>query len=81
MKYVEFHFCSEENAMYFADYPELDFHKQQHQQLIIKLREMIPSIESKYNDISGLVTFLMNWFIKHTTSEDRKLVEFFKTEE
>lgn len=75
MKYTEFHFYSEENIMFEIDYPDLLNHKHQHEKLLTDLRNLIFTFEMNRDDLAELVKFLTDWFIHHTTKEDRKLAE------
>ncbi len=76
--YARFHFISEENMMYAAQYPALAEHKQHHRNLIDQLsskgnRILMDSSETNINEI---LNFLIHWFIHHTTTEDKLFAQF-----
>ena len=77
-KYATFHFCSEENIMYFSNYPDIDFHIEEHQKLIFQLSEITPVIANHQSNIDDLIKFLMKWFVQHTVQEDKKLSKYLK---
>ena len=68
--YARFHFVSEENMMAKAGYPELENHRQHHFDLISQLKKT----DERAEDI---VKFLIEWFVGHTTGEDRLFAEYF----
>jgi len=76
--YARFHFKSEERMMLHSNYPEYENHKNHHFDLIQRL-----SIEqykllnlSKGNEAEEVIDFLVNWFLEHTTKEDKLFAEF-----
>ncbi len=73
MKYADFHFCSEENLMQAVNYPDLNFHREVHKNLILQLREEVNTVVFKCINFDNLIQFLYQWFIEHTTTEDKKL--------
>ena len=73
MKYADFHFCSEENLMKAVNYPDLHHHCTVHKNLILQLREEVNTVVFKYINFDNLIQFLYQWFIEHTTTEDKKL--------
>lgn len=76
IKYAEFHFCSEENLMVAVHYPELERHKEIHRNLLLQLKEEVNTIVFKYINFSSLITFLYEWFVQHTITEDKKLATY-----
>ncbi len=76
LKYAQFHFCNEENLMKFVGYPELLRHEKEHIKLLNKFRDMICSINYDHINFNDLIHFLYDWFIEHTTKEDKKLAKF-----
>jgi len=79
LKYADFHFCSEENIMLEVDYPGFEHHKKEHSDLLMQLRNMVFS----YNNstvMDELLKFLVDWFVKHTIQEDKKLAQFLLNE-
>ena len=67
-KYAEFHFISEENLLLKYNFPEYDQHSQLHHELIEKL-----SSHSFLDTSDEFLGFLMDWFLHHTVSEDKKI--------
>lgn len=78
LKYAEFHFCSEENVMLEIEYPGIFDHKHEHEKLLAELRNLIFAFEMNKQDIDELITFLTDWFIKHTVKEDKNLAQSIK---
>ena len=77
-KYAEFHFCSEENIMIDAGYPDLAQHQEEHKQLLFNLRDRLPTAGGKRHDMNGIIVFLMQWFSCHTTTTDLKVAQYIK---
>ena len=75
-RYAEFHFCSEENIMIDAGYPKLELHKQEHKKLLFRLRDRLPSAGGKKRDVSGILKFLLEWFVCHTTTTDLEVAHY-----
>jgi len=73
LKYAKYHFCSEENIMFFTKYPALAIQEKEHAEL---LRSLLRSIDKyRLGRLNGeaLSEFLYDWFINHTQTEDRKI--------
>lgn len=81
--YARFHFISEENIMAGANYPDLQNHRQQHLDLISQLnsKEAMLQLEKSDRRADDIVEFLVNWFIGHTTGEDRQFADFYHRQE
>lgn len=77
--YARFHFISEENMMAKAGYPELEAHRQKHLDLIGQLnsREALLQLENSSLRAEQVIDFLREWFLSHTTGEDRLFVDFY----
>ena len=71
VKYASFHFVSEENLMFKFGYPDLDRHRKLHLDLIDKL-----SWKIQPQSYESLFEFLVDWFIRHTTEEDKHIGEY-----
>jgi hemerythrin len=71
VKYASFHFVSEENLMIKFAYPDIERHRKLHLDLIDKLSWQV---QSKSYEV--LFEFLVDWFIRHTTEEDKHIGEF-----
>lgn len=75
-KYAEFHFISEENIMFRAQYPDYDAHRAQHGDLLGVLDERIHAYLSDRTDLNSVLEFLFNWFAMHTTQADKRFAQF-----
>lgn len=76
--YAKFHFCSEENMMRIHKFPDLEYHKELHNQLIRDLVGKITHIGMKKIGIEEIVLFLTDWFIHHTITEDMLFHDYVK---
>lgn len=77
--YAEFHFASEEGLMARHAYPSLDHHGEIHRNLLAQLSRRIGELQQARDyaiEAIKLYSFLVDWFVRHTTIEDRKLGEF-----
>ena len=77
LDYTATHFTSEEGLMEAAGYPDLEVHRQQHEHLLSRARDMELriEIEDKYVAVE-LSHFLYRWLIEHIEASDRKFGEF-----
>ena len=80
--YARFHFISEENLMRKANYPGLVQHRTHHQQLMSELANMELELDMNTSDrnIQVIIDFLVQWFIHHTTIEDRLFAQYLKNQ-
>ncbi|WNC72625.1 bacteriohemerythrin [Thalassotalea psychrophila] len=74
--YTEYHFTREEQMMADSNYPDLVEHKQQHQIMIDKIKQ----IEKKYEDVGHdafqeVSEFLSGWLINHINGTDKQYTE------
>lgn len=76
--YAVFHFLSEENIMYIAEYPEYEEHKRHHDELLIELGSVLAEGGLGNHEVENIVVFLKDWFVNHTLHEDVKISEFVK---
>ena len=81
--YAHFHFISEENLMMRSGYPKLEQHRQHHADLLdqLSLKENNLAMNSSEQDVRDIIDFLTNWFLKHTTHEDRLFADFLHQQE
>ncbi len=80
--YARFHFISEENLMRMSDYPHLAEHHQLHRHLLDKLSSKQSAVSISDNakqKLYELIEFLMDWFIHHTTEEDKRFAEYLQS--
>lgn len=75
-KYAAYHFISEENLMLAHHYPNYEEHKKLHDELLKELVDNITTFKIEYIDIEKLIRFSLSWFIKHTTTIDKNIVEY-----
>ncbi len=76
--YARFHFSSEERMMVKSDYPDYELHKKHHIDLIQKLgiEEYRLVNATHIDDASEVIDFLIQWFINHTTNEDKLFANY-----
>jgi hemerythrin-like metal-binding protein len=75
-KYAEYHFCSEENIMFFTKYPEFGTQRAEHSRLRHRLDGKVNAYKRSPETADQLSDFLYDWFIHHTQVEDRKIATF-----
>lgn len=68
--YAKFHFLSEENLMIRYGYLDVEKHKVLHLSLINELNSR------RFSNTDVLLDFLMEWFIIHTTGEDKRFGQY-----
>jgi hemerythrin len=76
--YAKFHFRSEENVMTSLGYPGLKAHEEKHLQLVEDLSNKILGMTLGSITAEATQKFLVDWFLHHTTNEDKKIAEFQK---
>lgn len=76
--YARFHFVSEENLMARHGYPDADAHRALHLRLIDELsaRETQMIMKNEPADAAAVLDFLVQWFLGHTTREDRAFADY-----
>ena len=80
-KYAAYHFVSEENYMIEQQYPDYEEHKKLHDDLLKELVDNITTFKIEYIDVEKLIEFSLNWFIAHTTTIDKKIIEYINSKE
>ena len=80
-KYAAYHFVSEENYMIEQQYPDYEEHKKLHDDLLKELVDNITTFKIEYIDVEKLIDFSLNWFIAHTTTIDKKIIEYINSKE
>lgn len=76
VKYAEFHFLSEENIMEEVGYPELEFHRKLHLDLMSSIANFAHDLAVGKASYEDFVSFLFEWFALHTSNEDKKIAAF-----
>ena len=74
VNYTKKHFSDEEAVMLSQNFPELEYHKKLHHDLIEELVGILQEMK-KGRDITGeeLIEFLRHWLFDHIVKEDRKI--------
>lgn len=73
IKYADFHFTSEENLMEECQYPGLKEHISTHRVLQNALNDKAMSMAGGLIAPEELLSFLIDWFLDHTTREDTRI--------
>lgn len=78
-RYAVFHFVSEEELMLVYSYSEIEKQKQSHQDILLELSSIVNPFQEFHFNKEKVLYFLMNWFVDHTTIEDKDLGRFINT--
>ena len=81
VKYVRFHFGTEEELMRESDYPEFKEHLSAHRHIVDTLMNCYKKLIADGNTDSineELQTLLQTWFVEHIMGHDTKLATFLK---
>jgi len=64
--------------MLLEGYPEYEYHKNLHLQLIDNLSSRVNMIEiiNSEKEFTKLIDFLLNWFFHHTANEDKLFADY-----
>jgi len=73
MRYAIFHFNNEEKLMTDQGYPKLQEQKMEHIRILKELTNRILEAKSKDGEITPILSFMITWFIDHTTFADRDI--------
>lgn len=73
LRYAAFHFYSEENLMMDCHSPDLEVHRGLHAQLMETLKDNVYGFELGECSSIQVEDFLVDWFVMHTTQEDKKI--------
>ena len=77
--YTKDHFNAEEELFRKHDYPQLEQHCKQHDNLLQNLQNLKNGIEARqYAQITDLDSFLLDWLIGHINRDDLQYRSFFK---
>ena len=79
-KYSKEHFRTEEDHMESIGYPELEAHRELHDNLITKLSEISVNFIQNGEDFQKFKDFVYAWLNNHVLKEDKKYFEFSKPE-
>jgi hemerythrin len=81
VKYVRFHFGTEEELMESSDYQELKVHKAAHRKLVDSLMVCYKKLIAEGNAMcvkDELTELLQVWFVDHIMTYDQRLAAFLK---
>ncbi len=72
-EYTSYHFKREESLMENSGYPELESHKQLHEEMTIKVEVFLSELARKgdLTTAEELLEFLINWWRTHIREKDR----------
>lgn len=77
--YTRYHFKEEEKLMESVDYPRVDSHKEEHNNLTGKVVDFKSQLDQNGSvNINEFITFLFNWLVKHIMDRDKKIGDFIK---
>lgn len=80
MDYTEFHFGAEEQLQEEIHYPDLESHKQKHEEFKSTIRSLKQALEVEQVSASELVPQVKeqvaDWFIRHIQGFDRSVAEY-----
>ncbi len=71
--YAAYHFVSEENIMYLLKYPDLSRQEAEHRKLLVAFSQKVKAYQAGSKGVDSLIQSLMDWFLSHTSLEDRKI--------
>lgn len=72
--YTEYHFATEDELMRKTRHEFMEDHRQDHLEMILRLRDFRNDLESSFASPQLLLEFLQHWLITHIAGADRLLV-------
>ncbi len=75
-EYTRAHFTAEEAMMQQADYPKLDEHRKQHENLIAKLNLVSKQDFSSADAVFRFKKFVYSWLVEHIMKQDMAYCRF-----
>lgn len=80
--YAEDHFQHEEQIMATANYPKLEAHHAEHEQLVHNIFDLAHSIESGHDTVDQqTLAFLKNWLLDHILQHDMEFADYLRKQE
>jgi hemerythrin len=80
VKYVQFHFATEERLMERLKFSGLAEHKEEHADFVKKVLEEVQAFENGKNFVPNtFVRFLRDWIVHHIAITDIKYAEYIRT--
>lgn len=77
-RYAHTHFSHEENLMRRLDYPDIEEHTLQHQQLVQRLEAVTRNIANDNLVKTELEELISHWLLSHIASADAKLADYLR---
>jgi len=74
--YTRQHFTAEENLMYKLGYPNLEQHRESHQNLLEQLHGQIGLYLLDMLEGEEIIGYLSKWLLQHMLKEDKQLGKF-----
>lgn len=83
IEYTDYHFKREEAIMQACEYPDLEQHRDHHQNLILQITTYTEAWSKQRNmkNLAQLRKFLRDWLFNHILKEDVKIMPFTKGHE
>ena len=81
IEYTDFHFGTEQRYMMELDYPQKDYHMDQHKEFVTTLKNLELDFEEEGATASlaeAINTFMFNWLVKHIRTVDVEFGRFLK---
>jgi hemerythrin len=79
VEYAQYHFAAEEHMMQLAEYPELNVHRQEHDDFRLEASELIDAARRDADSTpvrERLITLCSTWVSLHVTQADKALADF-----
>lgn len=78
-KYAQTHFATEELYMIKFNYPEYQYHKEQHLDFTTKIKAYESGlINADYHIANEILDYLKQWLVNHILKTDKKYVDCFR---
>lgn len=78
-EHLERHFRTEEKAMNTLNYPQLDYHRAQHEEFIRSFHNIRAAFHTHPNELDRQnLHHFIHWLINHFQEEDHRMAEFFR---
>jgi hemerythrin-like metal-binding protein len=78
IEYTMTHFTNEEALMREHGYPAFEKHRDQHDDLFVKVNEYKKRFEADHHGLAGeLLEFLKDWLVRHILHTDKAYTDFF----
>lgn len=79
IEYTQYHFITEEELFNKYGYPEIEKHKEEHQDFVNQVLQFKTDYsEGKVQIKFDVFSFLKDWLLKHIIGSDKKYMQYFK---